>query len=70
MGRQRPGRVAVRDDLAAAIRAEPAWRPDYAALAAQTGYGRSWLEKRVREARRVAAQDQQPEPEPVQVPAG
>ena len=32
------------------------WEPDYPALMARTRYGKSWCEKRVREAKALAAQ--------------
>ena len=41
--------------------ADAGWKPDYAQLAAATGYGLSWLEKRVGEARR-AVQDARRQP--------
>ncbi len=40
--------------LAAEIRRDPGWRPDYPALLASTGMSRSWCEKRVAEARELA----------------
>jgi hypothetical protein len=51
----RTERTRVVNELAEAIRADPdGWRPDYADLMARTGYGRSWCEKRVAEARALA----------------
>ncbi len=38
-------------DLADQMRTDPEWRPDYPTLMARTGFGRSWCEKRVAEAR-------------------
>jgi hypothetical protein len=39
----RPSREAVVDEFVDELRMDPAWRPDYAALQARTGYRRSWL---------------------------
>jgi hypothetical protein len=50
-----PSRTAFAAALAQQIRRAPAWRPDYAALMADTGMSRSWCEKRVAEARDLAA---------------
>ncbi|MEY9846084.1 uncharacterized membrane protein (UPF0136 family) [Streptacidiphilus sp. BW17] len=59
--RQRPTRLRVMTDLLTAMRADPHWRPDYDELTRTTGYGRSWCEKRVAEARTL----HQGRPEPV-----
>ncbi|MEV7925976.1 DUF2637 domain-containing protein [Kitasatospora sp. NPDC088779] len=48
---ERPSSLRVITELLAAMRADPDWRPDYAALTAGTGYSRSWCEKRVADAR-------------------
>jgi hypothetical protein len=48
---QRPSRTDVVKELVAALRTNPAWRPDYEELTARTGYKRSFLEKSLREAR-------------------
>src|SRR5262245_26080606 len=50
-----PSRTEFAAALAEQIRCAPAWRPDYAALMADTGMSRSWCEKRVAEARDLAA---------------
>jgi hypothetical protein len=42
-------------DLVRAIRTDADWRPDYDALKTRTGYGRSFLEKCVRDARDASA---------------
>lgn len=42
------------DELREAVAAGEKWAPDYKALMAETGYGRSWCEKVVRDARRMA----------------
>jgi hypothetical protein len=48
----RPTREQVVSGLVEAIRADPSsWHPDYPDLMSRTGYGRSWCEKRVAEAR-------------------
>jgi hypothetical protein len=56
---RKPASSTSRTEFAAAlaeqIRRAPAWRPDYAALTADTGMSRSWCEKRVAEARDLAA---------------
>jgi hypothetical protein len=49
-----PSRTEFAAALAEQIRCAPAWRPDYAALMADTGMSRSWCEKRVAEARDLA----------------
>lgn len=51
----RPTRTQVVAELVEQMRTDPAWRPDYAALMARTGYGRSWLEKRVADARQLVS---------------
>ena len=69
-GEGRPSRSTVRRELVAVILADPHWRPDYGQLAVETGYGRSWLEKRVAEARQAAADDtdtDEPDPRPAAV---
>jgi hypothetical protein len=50
-----PSRTEFAAALAQQIRRAPDWRPDYAALMADTGMSRSWCEKRVAEARDLAA---------------
>lgn len=50
----RPARTDVVAELVAEIRTDARWRPDYEALAARTGYKRSFLEKCVGDARRQA----------------
>jgi hypothetical protein len=48
----RPTREQVVSQLVEAIQADPSgWHPDYPDLMSRTGYGRSWCEKRVAEAR-------------------
>jgi hypothetical protein len=47
----RPSRDEVVAGMVDALRTDGTWRPDYVDLMARTGYGRSWLEKRAREAR-------------------
>lgn len=47
---ERPSRDEVLTDLRDRMRT-PGWVPDYPALMASTGYGRSWCEKVVRDAR-------------------
>jgi hypothetical protein len=42
-------------DIVATTSAGERWRPDYPALEFRTGFGRSWCEKAVRDARRAAA---------------
>jgi len=42
-------------DILAAAAAGERWRPDYRDLETRTGFGRSWCEKAVRDARRAAA---------------
>jgi hypothetical protein len=54
-GTQRPARTEVVAELVEAIRTDAAWRPDYDALKTRTGYGRSFLEKCVRDARDASA---------------
>lgn len=49
--RSRRSKDQVVEDLVARMRADPSWSPDYPALMSATGYGRSWCEKRVGEAR-------------------
>ncbi|MFE6055374.1 DUF2637 domain-containing protein [Kitasatospora sp. NPDC056446] len=49
--RQRPSRLHVMTELLAAMTADPDWKPDYDELIRTTGWGRSWCEKRVGEAR-------------------
>jgi hypothetical protein len=59
----RPTREDVVDELAAAMLADPTgWRPDYPDLMTRTGYGRSWCEKRVAEARAAAEAAETGEP--------
>lgn len=61
MGQVRPlvDRAAVVTSVAREIRAAGAagkeWRPDYPGLTGRTGYGRSWAERVVRDARAEAA---------------
>lgn len=50
----RPARTDVVAELVSEIRTDAGWRPDYEALAARTGYKRSFLEKCVGDARRQA----------------
>ncbi|MFF2075445.1 DUF2637 domain-containing protein [Kitasatospora sp. NPDC058162] len=50
---RRPTQLSVMTELLAAMRADPQWKPDYDALTRTTGYGRSWCEKRVGEARKL-----------------
>lgn len=50
----RPTRDEVVAELAAQIRTDPDWMPDYPALAATYGYARSWNEKTVSLARTAA----------------
>ena len=57
----RPSRVEVVQMLHAEITADKDWAPDYAELTLTTGYGRSWCEKRVGEARR-AVEDARTQP--------
>ena len=57
----RPSRATVVAELCTEITADAAWKPDYAQLAGTTGYGLSWLEKRVAEARH-AVQDARRQP--------
>jgi Protein of unknown function (DUF2637) len=49
-------RTDIECELVEQMRATPAWRPDYADLEAQTKRSRSWCEKRVLAARRLARQ--------------
>lgn len=46
-----PSRDEVVTWLIAAMRAQAGWRPNYGELMERTGYGRSWCEKRVAQAR-------------------
>jgi len=57
----RPSRATVVAELCTEMTADAAWKPDYAQLAGATGYGLSWLEKRVAEARH-AVQDARRQP--------
>ena len=57
----RPNRAEVVQMLHAEITANEDWAPDYAELTRTTGYGRSWCEKRVGEARR-AVEDARTQP--------
>ncbi|WP_380567957.1 DUF2637 domain-containing protein [Streptacidiphilus jeojiensis] len=57
----RPTRAEVVQMLQAEITADEDWVPDYAELTRATGYGRSWCEKRVGEARR-AVEDARAQP--------
>jgi hypothetical protein len=50
----RPDRAELVERLAAEMLADPGWRPDYKALESETGFGHSWCEKRVKEARAMA----------------
>jgi len=46
--------AGLAEEIRGAIDAGDRWRPDYGALMTRTGYGRSWCEKAVREARTAA----------------
>lgn len=50
-GLERPAPALVVKKLAEQIAADDGWRPDYPALVDATGYSRSWVEKRVADAR-------------------
>ena len=50
----RPTRTEMVAWLVDALRADPTWTPDYPELMARTGYGRSWCEKCVADARHAA----------------
>lgn len=54
----RMDRTAVVEELLKALRTDPEFRPNYAELQERTGYKRSWLEKRWREAREQYAAEQ------------
>lgn len=51
--------VGLAQEIRTAEAADQEWRPDYAGLMARTGYGRSWAEKAVRDARDAAARTDQ-----------
>jgi len=50
----RPDRAELVERLAGEMLADRGWRPDYKALESETGFGHSWCEKRVKEARATA----------------
>ncbi|WP_141576088.1 hypothetical protein [Actinomadura sp. WMMA1423] len=47
---------ALAEEIRTATEQSRTWEPDYPALMARTRYGKSWCEKRVREAKALAAQ--------------
>ena len=49
----RPARARMVAWLSDALRADPSWTPDYPALMDRTGYGRSWCEKCLADARQT-----------------
>jgi Protein of unknown function (DUF2637) len=49
----RPARTDVVSELVREIRTDARWHPDYTALSARTGYGRSFLEKCMSDARKA-----------------
>ena len=57
---QRASRAQTVAWLADTLRADPGWTPDYPALMARTGYGRSWCEKCVADARHAVWGDLAP----------